>query len=333
MLSVLWFILIGVLFTGYFILEGFDYGVGMLYPFLSHTDKERRMAINTIGPLWSGNEVWLVTAGGALFAAFPFWYATLFSGFYLALVLMLLGLIFRGVAIEYRSKDMSPTWRHRWDILLITGSFLPALLWGVAFANFLRGVPINAQMNDVGGFFSLLHPYTVWAGLLSLSLFLAQGATFLTLKTSGPLRDSALAASQKLLTATVAIAAVFIVWTATMPALEHRALYLVLSIAGWIALLLARRLVALRQGWAFALQSAMIALSTAAFFVALFPHVMVSSLNAKYDLTVHSASANPYTLHVMTIVALTMVPIVLAYQGWTYWVFRKRISPEQHLEY
>ncbi len=333
MLSVLWFILIGVLFTGYFILEGFDYGVGMLYPFLSHTDHERRMAINTIGPLWSGNEVWLVTAGGALFAAFPFWYATLFSGFYLALVLMLMGLIFRGVAIEYRSKMVSPKWRKGWDFLLITGSFLPALLWGVAFANFLRGVPINAQMNDIGGFFSLLRPYTVWGGLFSLSLFLAQGATFLTLKTTGPLRESALNASKRLLAAAIVIAGVFIAWTALMPALDHRPIYLTLSILGWLSLILAWRIVAKKQGTAFLLQSLMIAFSTAAFFTGLFPHVMVSSLNAKDDLTVYSAAANAYTLHVMTIVALTLVPIVLAYQAWTYWVFRKRITPEQHLEY
>lgn len=333
MLPTIWFILIGVLFTGYFILEGFDYGVGMLYSFISHNDTERRMALNTIGPLWSGNEVWLVTAGGALFAAFPFWYATLFSGFYLALVLMLVGLIFRGVAIEYRSKDQSPAWRKRWDIIMTVGSFLPALLWGVAFANFLEGVPINAQMNDIGGFFSLLRPYTVWGGLLSLTLFLAQGATFLTLKTAGPLRDSALRVAKPLLNAAIVLSAVFVLWTMAMPALGHRDWYLVVSLLGWVSLIAARLVVTQKQGTAFLLQSVMIALSTAAFFLGLFPHVMVSTLGAQYDLTVSSAAANPYTLHVMTIVALTMVPIVLAYQAWTYWVFRKRITPDQHLEY
>ncbi|AUW93200.1 cytochrome d ubiquinol oxidase subunit II [Sulfobacillus thermotolerans] len=333
MLPTIWFILIAVLFTGYFILEGFDYGVGMLYSFISHNDTERRMALNTIGPLWSGNEVWLVTAGGALFAAFPFWYATLFSGFYLALVLMLVGLIFRGVAIEYRSKDQSPAWRKRWDIIMTVGSFLPALLWGVAFANFLEGVPINAQMNDVGGFFSLLRPYTVWAGLLSLTLFLAQGATFLALKTAGPLRDAAVRVAKPLLTTALVLAAVFMVWTMRMPALGHRPWYFTISLLGWISLLVARFVVDKKQGTAFLWQSVMIALSTAAFFLGLFPHVMVSTLGARYDLTVTSAAANPYTLHVMTIVALTMVPIVLAYQAWTYWVFRKRITPEQHLEY
>ncbi|WP_053960348.1 cytochrome d ubiquinol oxidase subunit II [Sulfobacillus thermosulfidooxidans] len=333
MLNVFWFILIAVLFVGYFILEGFDYGVGMIYPLVSRNDHERRMAINTIGPLWSGNEVWLITAGGALFAAFPFWYATLFSGFYLALVLMLVGLIFRGVAIEYRSKMATESWHRIWDILLRTGSFLPALLWGVAFANLLQGVPINAQMNDVGGFWSLLTPYTILGGVLSLLLFLAQGASFLTLKTTGELRAASLRMAKTLLTSVLIVALAFGIWTANLPTLDHRATYDLLTGLGWLSLFAARWMIQNRQQWAFLLQSLMIALSTSGFFVGLFPHVMISSVSSHDDLTIYNAAANPYTLHVMTIVALTMVPIVLAYQVWTYWVFRKRITPQEHLEY
>ncbi len=333
MLNVFWFVLIAVLFTGYFILEGFDYGVGMLYPVIARSDHERRMAINTIGPIWSGNEVWLITAGGALFAAFPKWYATLFSGFYVALVLMLVGLIFRGVAIEYRSKMKSARWHKIWDILLRLGSFLPALLWGVAFANLIKGVPINRAMNDVGGFWSLLTPYAVLGGILTLLVFLAQGASFLALKTTGDIRQRSLNVAKKLLPAALVLAVGFGVWTTTLPTLNHRGFYWFLLALGWVSLLGADIIIAKKEKWAFLLQSLMIAAMTTGFFVVLFPRVMISTLSARYDLTIYSAASNPYTLHVMTIVSLIMVPIVLAYQIWTYWIFRQRLTVRDHLEY
>jgi cytochrome d ubiquinol oxidase subunit II len=196
-LNTLWFILITVLFIGYFILEGFDYGVGILLPFLGKDDQDRRVMINTIGPFWDGNEVWLLTAGGAIFAAFPHWYATMFSGFYIALVLMLLALIVRGVAFEFRSKDQHPAWRRTWDWAIFVGSFIPALLWGVALGNLLIGVPIDANMNYVGGFFNLLNPYALLGGLTTLSLFILQGAIFLGLKTEGQIAERAIAATKQ----------------------------------------------------------------------------------------------------------------------------------------
>ena len=333
MLNIFWFVLIAILFIGYFILEGFDYGVGMLYPVVGQSDHERRIAVNTIGPIWSGNEVWLITAGGALFAAFPKWYATLFSGFYVALVLMLVGLIFRGVAIEYRSKITTARWHKIWDILLRLGSFLPALLWGVAFANLIKGVPINQAMNDVGGFWSLISPYTVLGGLLTLLLFLAQGASFLTLKTTGDIRERSLKLAKRLLPVALVVAVGFGVWTATLPTVNHQGLYWLCIALGWVSLLGARMIIAKREKWAFLLQSLMIALMTAGFFLALFPRVMISTIAARYDLTIYSAASNPYTLHVMTIVALTMVPIVLAYQIWTYWIFRRRVGTKTPMEY
>ena len=196
-LNTLWFVLVAVLFTGFFVLEGFDYGVGILLPFVAKTDSERRRVINTIGPVWDGNEVWILTGGGAIFAAFPHWYATLFSGFYLALFLILAALIVRGVAFEFRSKDRSPAWRATWDWMIFVGSLLPALLWGVALANLLKGVPIDASKAYVGGFFDLLSPYTLVAGLASLSLFVTHGAIFLDLKSTDPIRSRATAVVRK----------------------------------------------------------------------------------------------------------------------------------------
>ncbi|WP_345516461.1 cytochrome d ubiquinol oxidase subunit II, partial [Phytohabitans houttuyneae] len=184
-LSTLWFLLIAVLFIGYFVLEGFDFGVGILLPVLAHDERERRVLINTIGPVWDGNEVWVLTAGGAMFAAFPEWYATLFSGFYLPLLLILTALILRGVAFEYRGKRPDPTWRARWDTAIIAGSLLPALLWGIAFANIVRGVPLDTDHEYIGNLWHLLNPYALLGGLVTLTLFTTHGAVFLALKTTG----------------------------------------------------------------------------------------------------------------------------------------------------
>jgi len=335
-LNTLWFVLITILFIGYFILEGFDYGVGILLPFLGKNDRERRIIINTIGPFWDGNEVWLLTAGGAIFAAFPNWYATMFSGFYLALVLMLFALILRGVAFEFRSKDRYPAWRKTWDWCLFGGSFVPALLWGVALGNLLRGVPIDETMTYVGGFFNLLNPYALIGGLATLSIFTLQGAIFLALKTKGELIERAIAATKKVgPVATVLIFAFVIatyLWTDAFtrlgvnPGIVPLAAGAALLAAGWF-------IHHDRPGWAFVMNCLTIALATITIFMSLYPRVMVSSLNPAWSLTIYNASSSPYTLTVMSIVALIFVPIVLLYQGWTYWVFRQRIGAETELEY
>ena len=335
-LNTLWFVLIAVLFTGFFVLEGFDYGVGILLPFVAKTDAERRRVINTIGPVWDGNEVWLLTAGGAIFAAFPHWYATLFSGFYLALFLILVALIVRGVAFEFRSKDKSPAWRATWDWMIFFGSLLPALLWGVALANLLKGVPIDASKNFVGGFFDLLSPYTLVAGLASLSLFVTHGAIFLNLKSTDPIRSRSTQIIKKIGPAATVLLLLFVVgtyaWTDVYARLgvnpglvPFLALGSLLS-AGY---LIHRE----RMGWAFVMTTAAIVFSVATLFMALFPRVMVSSLDPSWSLTIYNASSTPYTLKIMSIVAGIFVPIVLAYQGFSYWVFRHRITAESKLEY
>ncbi len=335
-LNTLWFILIGVLFTGFFFLEGFDYGVGILLPFLGKDDNERRVIVNAIGPVWDGNEVWLLTAGGAIFAAFPNWYATLFSGFYLALALMLVALIVRGVAFEFRSHDKNPKWRATWDWLIFVGSLIPALLWGVAFANIVRGVPIDAKMNFVGSFFDLLNPYALVAGLVTLGGFTLHGALFLGLKTVRPIADRARTFAARLWLPMVVLFAIFVALTYWATDIYTRlgvdpgpipiaAIFTLLSIR-WL-------LQNKRDGWAFVMSGLTIVLTTASAFLALFPDVMVSSLNRDWSLTIYNASSSPYTLSVMTVVALIFVPIVLIYQAWTYWVFRERVGKPQTLKY
>jgi cytochrome d ubiquinol oxidase subunit II len=334
--NTLWFILIVVLFTGYFVLEGFDFGVGILLPFLGKDDRTRRMIINTIGPHWDGNEVWLLTAGGAIFAAFPNWYATLFSGFYLALFLMLLALIVRGVAFEFRSKDENPKWRALWDWCIFIGSLVPALLWGVALANIVRGVPIDAEMNYVGGFFNLLNWYALLGGLTSLVGFTLHGAIFLSLKTTGDLQERSHILALRLWIPAVVLLLAFGVSTYFVTdILEKLGVNPgVVPILAGVALLLAGYFLRIkRAGWAFAMTSLSIATTTITLFMILFPRVMVSSLNPVWSLTIYNASSSEYTLKVMTIVALIFVPIVLIYQGWTYYVFRKRLTAESKLEY
>ncbi len=330
-----WFLLIAVLWVGYFILEGFDFGVGALLPFVSRNEADRRAVLTTLGPVWDGNEVWLLVAGGATFAAFPEWYATLFSGFYLPLFLILVALIVRGVAFEYRSKYGKAQWRQRWDIAIVIASIIPALLWGVAFANIVRGVPIerSAQGNleYVGGFFNLLNPYALLGGVVTLTVFLTHGAIFLSLKTAGGIRERARGFAIKfgLIAAVAAVA--FLVWTNLMlPELNNNVLTLSAVVAlSWLAGLYSTLKV--REGWAFVFSAVAIAAFVADLFYALYPRVMPSSLGSQFDLTITNASSTEYTLKVMTVVALIMTPLVLIYQGWTYWVFRKRISASQIL--
>jgi cytochrome d ubiquinol oxidase subunit II len=335
-LGTLWFVLIGVLFTGFFFLEGFDYGVGILLPFLGKKDVDRRVLINTIGPFWDGNEVWLITAGGAMFAAFPHWYATLFSGFYLALFIMLLALIVRGVAFEFRSKDKHPRWRSLWDACLFIGSFVPALLWGVAMGNIVRGVPIDENMQYVGTFFDLLNPYALLAGLAGLGIFTLHGAIFLTLRTEGQIKEKAHAVAKRLWWVVLIVGAATVIasYFATdifqrlglnpgISALGAGAAYL---LCGWA---LRER----RNGWAFALTGLTIALTVLTTFRGLYPRVMPSSLDPAWSLTIMNASSTPYTLRMMSIVALVLVPIVLIYQIYNYYVFRRRVTGEGKLVY
>jgi cytochrome bd ubiquinol oxidase subunit II len=326
-LNDVWFALIAVLWTGYFVLEGFDFGVGILLPVLGRGDEtRRRVLLNTIGPVWDGNEVWLLVAGGATFAAFPEWYASLFSGFYLPLLIILVALIVRGVAFEYRGKVDSDRWRRNWDTAIVAGSLVPALLWGVAFGNIVRGVKLDAGHHYVGGFFDLLNPYALLGGVTTLLLFTTHGAIFLALKTTGDVRRSARRTATGTGIATVVAAGGFLLWTQIAhgkPVTAVTALVAALALVGG---LLANR--AGREGWAFLATAVTIVAATATLFLALHPNVMPSTLDPAYSLTVTNAASTPYTLKVMTWVAVAFTPVVLVYQGWTYWVFRKRIGTE-----
>ncbi|GAA1148242.1 cytochrome d ubiquinol oxidase subunit II [Ornithinicoccus hortensis] len=329
-LSTVWFILIAVLWTGYFVLEGFDFGVGSLFPVLGRGDEQldgntrKRVMLSTIGPVWDGNEVWLLTAGGATFAAFPHWYATLFSGFYLPLLIILVALILRAVGIDYRGKVDDPVWRRRWDAAIVFGSVVPAFLWGVAFTNIVRGVPIDADMEFTGNVFTLLNPVALLGGLVTLTLFATHGAMFLALKTDGPIRHEARALAIRI---GLGAAVLAVLWLAIVHAGTGNAASWVLAglAAGTFlaALGLAR---AGREGWAFAGTFGTIALAVVSLFVALFPDVMPSTTDPAFSLTAANAASTGYTLTVMTWVAVAFTPIVLLYQGWTYWVFRKRVS-------
>ncbi len=321
-----WFILIAVLWIGYFFLEGFDFGVGNLLPVLGRSELDRRVMINTIGPVWDGNEVWLLVAGGATFAAFPNWYATLFSGFYLALLLILAALILRGVAFEYRGKALTEAGRARWDWAIFGGSVIPSLLWGVAFGNIVQGVPIDASGNYTGSLFTLLNPYALLAGLVTLTLFTTHGAAYLSLKTLGEVRDRAHALMPKLGLGTAVLAVVFLGWTLVRAGETWPWITGLLAAVALLAALGANRRG--RDGWAFVLMGVTILMAVSTLFIVLFPDVMPSSTNAAYNLTVVNASSTHYTLKVMTIVALIFTPIVLAYQAWTFWVFRRRLSTQ-----
>jgi cytochrome d ubiquinol oxidase subunit II len=330
-LNTVWFILVTILFVGFFFLEGFDYGVGMLLPFLGRKDEERRVILNSIGPHWDGNEVWMVTAGGALFASFPHVYATLFSGFYLALVLMLVALILRGVAFEFRGRYASAAVRRVWDWVIFGGSLLPALLWGVAVGNLMRGVAIDAQMNYWGGLLPLLNPYALLTGLVFVALFTMHGASFLRLKTAGVVQKRAGGLVLKVWLAAVVLTVVLVVWTLfatdilTKPGING----LVPALLAAVALLATGYLAwKKKEGWAFATGALAIVLATVMVFAGLYPRIMISTVNPDYSLTIYNAASSPYTLTVMTIAALVLTPIVLAYQIWTYWVFRRRVTAE-----
>ena len=323
-LAVLWFWIVAFLFVGYFVLDGFDFGVGMSLPFLAKDDTDRRVLINTIGPVWDLNETWVIVAGASLFAAFPEWYATLFSGFYLALLLILVALIARGVSFEYRHQRPEAEWKRRFDWMIIVGSAVPALLWGVAFANIVQGVPLDADHNYTGTLFDLLNPYALLGGLTTLLLFFTHGVVFAALKTDGEIRERARRLAARAGVLTIVVAAAFLLWTG----FAHG--------TAWFWGLAAVAALALIGGWlangrgaertAFALMAVTIGAAVFALFAALFPDVMPASNDPANSLTIANASSTPYTLTVMSWTALIFLPLILAYQGWTYWVFRKRVT-------
>jgi len=323
-LNILWFWIIAVMFIGYFVLDGFDFGVGMSLPFLGKDDTDRRVLINSIGPVWDLNETWVIVAGASLFAAFPEWYATMFSGFYLALLVILLALILRGVSFEYRHQRPESEWKKWFDGMIVVGSAVPALLWGVAFANVVQGVQLDAGHNYTGTFFDLLNPYALLGGVTTLLLFFTHGVVFVSLKTEGDIRDRARKLATRAGLVTIVVAASFLLWTV----LAFGSLFTALFAAAAAVALIGSFLLNLRgsEGWAFTLMAATIGLAVLTLFASLFPDVMPASNDAANSLTIDNASSTPYTLQVMTWTAVIAAPVIFLYQGWTYWVLRKRVS-------
>ncbi len=323
-LGVVWYIIIAVFWIGFFVLEGFDLGVGSLHRIVGRSDIEQRVAINTIGPFRDGNEVWLIVGGAAIFAAFPAWYATWFSALYLALMLVIVALIARGVSFEYRSKLQSTKWRSLWSWALTVSSLLLPVLFGVALGDLVHGLPVNQQGDYTGNFFDLLTPYGVWTGVTLLTLSLLHGATFLMLRTTGAVHDRSRRIAGRMAWIAVVTVTVFAVWTQVVyehsdipgPA-QFLAVFSVFA-AAW----------AVRDaddGWAFTATAFAIGLSVASIFITLYPNVLVSTTNSAYNLTVASSASGDYALKVMTIVAVILFPVVLLYQGWSYYVFRGRV--------
>ena len=325
---VTWYILITILWTGFFILEGFDLGVGMLHGVVGRDDAGRRAVINTIGPLWDGNEVWLIVAGAAIFAAFPDWYATMFSGMYLGMVVLLGALIIRGVSFEYRGKSPDKRWRSTWDWGLSIGSLLVPLVIGVALGNLLAGLPINSSHEYTGNFWDLFRPYPVMTGVTLVAICLLHGATFIAMKTTDEIRRRAWRRARAISPVTMLFVLAWISWTHVEAG--GGAFLNLIELIGCIAVVAAVVEVwADHEGWAFSLSTVTIASCIVTLFVNLYPNVMISSTNPAYSLTVHNAASPGYTLKVMTVIAVVLLPVVLAYQAWTYYVFRRRVSARQ----
>jgi cytochrome bd ubiquinol oxidase subunit II len=324
-----WFIVIAFFWTGFFILEGFDFGVGMLHSLVGRDDAGRRAAINTIGPLWDGNEVWLIVAGAGMFAAFPGWYATMFSAFNLALVLLLVALIARGLAFEYRGKRDAVRWRRTWDVCLTAGSVLAPFVIGIALGDLLHGLPINSSQNYTGSFWDLFQPYGVYTGITLVLICALHGATFLVLKTTGDMRDRARQLARRIAPFTCAAVIGFAIWTHVS---SGRGTFFLnpIELLAILAAIAALWLVyGDSPGFAFAATTVTIASCIVAIFVDLYPNVMVSTTSSAYNLTAHNTASGGYTLKVMTVVAIILLPVVLAYQSWTYYVFRRRISKSE----
>ena len=323
-LSIFWFVLVALFWTGFFVLEGFDFGVGMLHTVVGRNDEERQLALDSIGPLWDGNEVWLIVAGASMFAAFPGWYATMFSALYLPLVLILVALILRGVSFEYRDKRDSSRWRQTWSTLMTVSSLVAPLLIGVGLGDLLHGLPIDSQQEFTGTPLDLVSPYSLFVGVTIVALCVVHGATFLALKVDGPVRARAHTIARA--SGPVAALAVlgYVIWTQTLIGGVLPGLVPILAILAALstALLVQRRL----EGWAFASTTVAMAASVSTIFLSLYPRVMVSSTNPAYDLTIQNTSSSSYALTVMTIFAAVLFPLVLVYQGWTYYVFRRRLG-------
>lgn len=335
-LNEFWFILITILFVGFFVLEGFDFGVGTVARFLGKDDTEKRVYINTIGPFWDANEVWLITAGGAMFAAFPHWYATMFSGFYIPLVFMLLALIMRGVALQFRAQLDHTGWRNFWDWSLVLGSALPPLLWGVVLANFMVGMPINKDMEMASGFVQFLHPFALLGGVMFLLLTITHGLQFITIRTTGKLQERARNVGRKVAPITIILFLAFIVvgYIVSDVFTYHGQTFMVIPILAWVALLFANLYNSQKLDInAFILTTVTMVLLTGSIFIGMFPRVMISSISEAYSLTVYNASSGSYTLKVMSIFSIVLLPFVLGYQAWSYYIFRKRLKKDDELEY
>ena len=329
-LPVLWFVLVAFLFAGYFLLEGFDFGVGMLLPFVGRDEPRRKAMLGTIGPVWDGNEVWLITAGGALFAAFPEWYASMFSGFYLPLFLILVALIVRIVGLEWRSKVNDEGWRTWCDRAIIFGSWLPPILWGVAVANLVRGVPLNADKNLDSGFstlLGLLNPYALVGGIAFAAVFALHAVTFLRLKTAGKLRDEVGNAARIPALSALIFGGVFLIWTQLGYGKTWLWAVVVIAVAGLVIAIAAT--VGNRDGIAFTATAIAVIAVTTVVFGAMYPYLMPTTLADGVSLDIWNSASNPYTLKIMTWTALAITPLVIAYQAWTYWVFRKRLMAER----
>ena len=315
-LETLWFIVVAVFWTGFFVLEGFDFGVGVLHTLVGRTEDERRVAINAIGPFWDGNEVWLIVAGAAMFAAFPAWYATLFSALYLALLLVLVALMARGVAFEFRGKRSGARWRRSWTWATTLGSAVIPLVLGIGLGDLVAGLPIGSDGEFTGGVVNMFTAYGVWVGLTLLGLSLLHGAAFLALKTTASVRLRARVLGVRLAIAVAAVVLVFAIWSLT-----------VLSAVAVVAVVAAGVLLRSgREGWAFTATALAMAAAVGSLFVDLYPDVLVSSTNPAYSLTVSGAASGSYSLKVMTVAAGVFFPVVLLYQGWTYRVFRARVA-------
>jgi cytochrome bd-type quinol oxidase subunit 2 len=324
-LHTIWFVIIAIFWVGFFVLEGFDFGVGMLHTIVGKSEDERRVAINTIGPWWDGNEVWLIVAGAGTFAAFPGWYATMFSALYLALLLVLAALMARGVSFEYRGKRDSGRWQTTWTWCTTLGSLFIPLLIGIGVGDLLVGLPINSSHDYTGNFADLLTGYGIWTGLTLVGLCLLHGATFLKLRTTDALRERATDAARPLGWAAVALVVGWVIWTRAVAG--HADVPEPVEILAVIAVVFAARLaVSDHDGWAFTASAIAIAATVGSIFIDLYPNVMVSSTNAAYDLTVNNSASGSYALKVMTIVAVIFFPVVLLYQGWSFHVLRGRVK-------
>ncbi len=325
-LAQFWFIVIAVLWTGFFVLEGFDFGVGMLHGVVARDEAGRRAAVNAIGPLWDGNEVWLIVAAAAMFAAFPGWYATMFSALYLAMVLLLLALIVRGISFEYRGKSADPRWRRAWDWLMAGGSLVAPFLLGLALGDLLHGLPVDKSQEFTGNFADLFQPYGIYTGVTLVALCVLHGSTFLALKTSGDVRDRAATLGYRAGPVAGLLVLGFVIWTRVS---AHKGvLPNVVEVAGVLAVFGAAWLARDRRaGWAFAATTFAMAATVLSIFTELYPRVLVSSTSPAYNLTISNTASPPYSLRLMTIVVVILLPVVLLYQAWTYYVFRQRISP------